>query len=302
MQTLITGGTGFVGRSLCAHLMNQGHRVTVIGTRRRSDAEIGSDPYTYIAADTTQPGDWQQAVAQSDLIVNLTGRTIFKRWTRRYKEQIYDSRILTTRHLVSALPEKSRAILLSTSAVGYYGDGEERILTEQSPNGEGFLASLARDWEAEARKAADRGVRVALMRLGIVLGTDGGALANMLPAFRKFAGGPLGSGRQWFPWIHIGDLIAAMQFLIERSDLSGAFNLCGPEPVRNRDFAKALGKAIGRPAAVPVPLLALKLALGEAAGALLAGQRAVPAALQAAGFEFRYGRLDAALEDLLKPI
>jgi NAD dependent epimerase/dehydratase family enzyme len=124
MQTLITGGTGFVGRSLCAHLMNQGHRVTVIGTRRRSDAEIGSDPYTYIAADTTQPGDWQQAVAQSDLIVNLTGRTIFKRWTRRYKEQIYDSRILTTRHLVSALPEKSRAILLSTSAVGYYGDGE----------------------------------------------------------------------------------------------------------------------------------------------------------------------------------
>ena len=302
MQTLITGGTGFVGHHLRAHFLNQGHRVTVIGTRPTFELEsdnIDASKYTYIQADTTQPGMWQQAAVQSDLIVNLTGRTIFKRWSKSYKRQIYDSRILTTRHLVTALPQESKTVLINTSAVGYYGDGGDRLLAEDAPNGSDFLAALAKDWEHEALQAAAKGARVVLARFGIVLGADGGALANMLPAFRKFAGGPIGSGRQWFPWIHIADLAGAIQFLADRDDLSGPFNLCGPQPVRNRELAQALGKTIGRPAVVTVPALALKLALGEGAHVLLAGQRAVPAALQAAGFEFQHPHLDRALGDLL---
>ncbi len=298
MKTLITGGTGFVGRYLSAHFLNQGHRVTVIGTRATPHG-IDAPGYTYIQADTTQTGGWQQTVAQFDLIVNLTGQTIFKRWTRRYRQQIYDSRILTTRHLVSALPDQNQVTLINTSAVGYYGDGGDRIFTEATPNGNDFLAGLARDWEAEALQAATKGTRVVLPRFGIVLGADGGALANMLPAFRRFAGGPLGSGRQWFPWIHIDDLVGAIQFLAGREDLSGPFNFCSPEPVRNGDFAKILGKTIGRPAAVSVPGFALKMALGQMAEVLLAGQRALPAALQAAGFEFRYPLADRALGSLL---
>lgn len=298
MQTLIAGGTGFVGRYLTARFLNQGHRVTVIGTRPKPDG-IDASRYAYIQADTTQPGAWQEAAAQSDLIVNLTGQTIAKRWSKRYKQLIYDSRILTTRHLVSALSDKSTPILINTSAVGYYGDGGDRILTEDAPHGDDFLATLAKDWEAEALRAVAKGARVVLPRFGVVLGADGGALANMLPAFRKFAGGPLGSGRQWFPWIHIDDLVGAIQFLADRNDLSGPFNLCGPEPVRNRDLAKAIGRTLGRPAAVPVPALMLKLAFGEMAEVLLAGQRAIPAALQAAGYKFRHAHLDPALEDLL---
>ena len=298
MKTLITGGTGFVGRYLSTHFLNQGHRVTVIGTRAKSDG-IDAPGYTYIQADTTQPGGWQQTVAQFDLIVNLTGKTIFKRWNRRYRQQIYDSRILTTRHLVSALPGQSQTTLINTSAVGYYGDGGDRTLTEEAPNGNDFLAGLARDWEAEALKAATKGVRVVLPRFGIVLGADGGALASMLPAFRRFAGGPIGSGRQWFPWIHIDDLVGAIQFLADREELSGPFNLCSPEPVRNGDFAKLLGKTIGRPAVVSVPGFALKMALGQVAEVLLAGQRVLPSALQAAGFEFQYPLAERALGSLL---
>jgi len=298
MKTLITGGTGFVGRYLTSHFLEQGHQVTVIGTRERL-CSFDSTRCTYLQADTAQTGDWQRAVAQSDLIVNLTGRTIFKRWTRRYRRQIYDSRILTTRHIVSALPEQSDTILINTSAVGYYGDGGEQTLTEASANGNDFLAGLAKDWEVEALKAVAKGVRVVLPRFGIVLGADGGALANMLPAFRRFAGGPLGSGKQWFPWIHIDDLVGALQFLVDHDDLKGPFNLCSPEPIRNGEFAKKLGKTLGRPAAVAVPRLALKLALGEVAEVLLAGQRALPAALLAAGFEFRYVDAAQALEELL---
>jgi uncharacterized protein (TIGR01777 family) len=298
MQTLITGGTGFVGRHLSAHLCGQGHRVTVIGSRRRPD-DLDPSRCRYLQADTSQPGDWQEAVSQSDLVVNLTGRTIFKRWTRRYRQQLYDSRILTTRHIVAALPEQTGTLLINTSAVGYYGDGGEQLLSETSPNGNDFLAGLSRDWEAEALRAAAKGTRVVLPRFGIVLGADGGALASMLPAFRRFAGGPIGSGRQWFPWIHIDDLVGAIQFFVDRDDLDGPFNLCSPEPVRNGEFARRLGRLLGRPAAVKVPGLALKLALGEAAEVLLAGQRAIPAALQAAGFAFRFADLDRALTDLL---
>jgi uncharacterized protein len=297
MQLLITGGTGFVGSHAKAHFLAQGHEVTLLGTRPAPEGIEGSR-CRYIQADTTEPGEWQQAVGQADLILNLAGRTIFRRWTRRYKAQIRDSRIRTTQNLVDALKPGRPAVLISTSAVGYYGDGGDAELTEEAPRGDDFLAALARDWEAAAMEAVAKGARVVITRFGIVMGR-GGSLAKMVPAFRAFMGGPLGTGQQWFPWIHMEDLVAGLDFLYRHPELNGVFNLCGPHPVRNRAFAQQLGKALDRPAVVPVPTLALKLMMGELADTLLASQRALPAKLLAAGFQFKYPHLDTALADLL---
>ncbi|MCJ8501908.1 TIGR01777 family oxidoreductase [Desulfatitalea alkaliphila] len=298
MQLLITGGTGFVGSHAQHHFLNQGHDVTLIGTRPAPEG-LDHARCRYIRADTTASGDWQEAVGQADLILNLAGRTISKRWTARYKTQIRESRILTTRNLVAALPAASRAVLISTSAVGFYGDGGEMELAETSPGGDDFLADLSREWEAAAMDATEKGARVVIARFGIVLGRDGGPLAAMVQPFRAFMGGPIGSGRQWFPWIHMEDLLAAIQFLYDHAELHGAFNLCSPNPVRNRELAQTIGKVIGRPAVMPVPALALKLMLGEMAEAVMASQRAIPAKLLAAGFQFQYSDLEPALVDLL---
>lgn len=298
MRVLITGGTGFVGTHLIRHCLESGHRVTALGTRKIHD-RIDHPGFCYCSADTTHPGQWQQYVAESDWIFNLAGRTIFQRWTRRSKQQIYDSRILTTRCVVDALPSRTEAVLVSASAVGYYGNGGDTELTESSPGGDDFLASVSRDWEREANKAEGRGGRVAVARFGIVLGADGGALAKMIPAFRSFIGGPLGNGRQWFPWIHIDDLTAACCHLASRDDLHGPFNFCAPQPVRNLEMARTLGKVLGRPAKMAVPPFVLKMMMGEMAGVLLGGQRAVPSRLTAAGFEFRYPKIDGALSDLV---
>lgn len=299
MQVLITGGTGFVGGHVIPRLQSSGHSVAAIGTR--AESRLSSQrSFQYIQADTTRPGAWQEAVAQADLIFNLAGRTIFRRWSTRYKQVIESSRIETTRRIVDALPDHSQAVLVSASAVGYYGDGGDEVLTEASAGGKDFLARLAGDWEAVAEQAAAKSVRVVTARFGVVLGADGGALAAMLPAFRSGVGGPVGSGRQWLPWIHIDDLVSALLFLAGHGDLQGPFNLCSPHPVSNKDFARALGSVLGRPAVMPAPAFALKLALGEMADVVLASQRVVPAKLLAAGFEFRYPLLEDALAALLK--
>ena len=215
MKIFITGGTGFVGTHLSRVCVDAGHEVTVVGSRSLS-ARAGSSPINRITADTTRPGAWQADAAAADLIFNLAGRNIFQRWTRKTKRRIYDSRILTTRNLVAALPADSRSVLISTSAVGYYGDCGDSELNEDSPAGNDFLADLARDWEHEALKAEARGMRVVLTRFGVILGPGGGALAKMIPAFKSFMGGPLGSGRQWFPWIHVQDLVKAADWLREK--------------------------------------------------------------------------------------
>lgn len=299
MKILITGGTGFVGTHLNRACMQAGHEVTVLGTRLHHPH--GGDPPRLhrVAADTTRPGLWQSHAAAADLIFNLAGRNIFQRWTRKYKQQIYDSRILTTRNLVDALPADGAAVLISTSAVGYYGNCGDMELNEDSPAGTDFLASLARDWESEALRAAAKGVRVALARFGIVLGSGGGAMAKMIPAFRSFLGGPLGSGRQWFPWIHIQDLVSALIFLARRSDLTGPFNLCAPHPVTNAAMAGVLGKVLGRPAKMPVPAFMIRMMAGELGDVLLSSQRTLPARLLAAGFEFDFAHIDAALADIV---
>jgi uncharacterized protein len=297
VNVLITGASGFVGSHLSRFLLEKGWRVTGLGTSRQSPLPR-DDRFSWISADTTIPGEWQTAVPGADVIVNLAGRTIFKRWTRSYKKQMHASRILTTRNLVAALPPDCSSIFLSASAVGLYGSQGDDILTEDTPAGADFLAALAGDWEMEALLAKKRGARVALMRFGVVLAAGGGALGKMVPAFRMFVGGPVGNGRHWFPWIHMADLIGAIDFLISREDLDGPFNFVAPGQIRNGDFARALGKSLGRPAVLPAPAFMLRLLLGEMGNTLLSSQRAVPERLQRTGFDFKFPDAAKALEDL----
>ncbi len=297
MHILITGASGFVGSHLSQALIDTDWQVTGIGTSR--DHILAQHTgFTWISADTTQPGPWQDAVPRADVIVNLAGRTIFKRWTKAYKKQMQASRILTTRNLVAALPPECGSVFLSTSAVGLYGSRGDDILTEDAPAGSDFLSVLSNEWEAEARQAEEKGARVALMRFGVVLAAGGGALGKMVPAFKMFAGGPVGSGHHWFPWIHMSDLIGAIEFLISRKDIDGPFNFVAPGQIRNGDFARTLGKSLGRPAVMPVPAFMLRLLLGEMGNTLLSSQRAAPDRLTKAGFDFQFPDAAQALEDL----
>ncbi len=296
MKFLITGGTGFVGSFLTQQLLNSGHDVTVIG---RAPAPVGhTDRFCAISADTTRRGPWQHALKDADAVINLAGMSIFKRWTPAYKRQIYDSRILTTRHVVEAMTGDRPQILISTSAVGYYGSRGDDILTESEPCGRDFLSLVGKDWEHAAFEAEKKNIRVAAARFGVVLGKSGGALKQMITPFKFFAGGPMGSGRQWFSWIHIADLLSGLMFMLENEKIQGPVNLCSPAPVTSGDLARILGSVLGRPAFIPAPSMALRLMLGEFADTLLASQRAIPEKLLASGFVFRFPELKDALVDL----
>jgi hypothetical protein len=295
MRILVTGASGFIGAHLCRSLLSRSHRVIGMG-RSSVKSRIDHEGYRFIAADTTRPGRWQQNLTEIDAVINLAGRSIFGRWTDAVKNDIRDSRILTTRHLVEGLAPGKGTIFLSASGVGFYGSRGDDILTEDEPAGEDFLARLSVDWEGEARIAAEKGARVVLTRFGVVLGAGGGALAQMIPAFKRFVGGPIGSGRQWFPWIHLEDLIAAVHFVLDHADISGPVNFCAPNPVLNRDLAAALGKVLNRPAFMPAPAFVIRMALGEFAEVLLGSQRAIPQKLQEHRFKFHYPDIEAALQ------
>ena len=298
MKILITGGTGFVGSGLSQRLLELGHEVTVIGSSNR--CRLAAHPQlTYVSADTTRPGAWQQRVAEHDGLINLAGRSVFNLWTPAYKESIYNSRILTTRNLVAALPATTEAVLLSASAAGYYGDGGETEKIETSSSGNDFLAQVCRDWESEANKATAKGARVVLMRFGVVLGQGGGAIATMKTPFQLGLGGPIGSGDQWFPWIHRDDLINAILFLLTAEECRGPFNFSAPQPVRQKDFARQLGAALHRPAFLPTPAFVMRLILGEFGRSLLQGQRVLPRALTESGYLFTYPELQPALKEIV---
>ncbi len=297
MKVFITGGSGFVGRHLLDRLLADGHHITVVGRRTRPD--LPEHPLlNYLSADTSRPGSWQAVVPDHQIVINLAGASVFKYWTERYKQEIYASRILTTRHLAQALPH-APVLFCSGSAVGYYGDRGEDILTEEEAPGDDFLAKVSRDWEQEAGAAEARGARVVLTRFGIVMGENGGALPLMVSAFRKYVGGALGSGRQWFPWVHIRDLVAAYQFIVDHAEVRGAVNFCAPKPVRNRELTHALAQRLNRPAFLSPPAFGVRLVLGELGASLLNSQRVVPAKLQKFGFKFQFPTFESALDDLI---
>ncbi len=302
MKIFITGANGLVGTSLGRFLLSEGHEVTGL-VRSEAKGRLLPAGETYVLGEGTRAGAWQDAVAGRDVLINLAGVPIFKRWTAAYKQLLRDTRIITTRNLVDAIPTEtgSSVTLLSTSAVGYYGFTGDEELDEAAPPGNDFLALLARDWEAEAVRAREKGVRVVLSRFGIVLGKDGGALPQMILPFRLFVGGPLGSGRQWFSWIHIQDLCRAAGFVIANSEIKGPINFTAPVPARNKDLAKAVGKVLRRPSIMPAPSFMIRLLMGEFGAVVLKGQRVVPHALQTQGFEFKFPDIEAALRNLLIP-
>jgi uncharacterized protein (TIGR01777 family) len=296
MKIFITGGTGFVGKSLAPALVRSGHEVSVLTRSGKGDLP----GISWIGGDPAQRGKWQESVREHGVVINLAGASIFTRWTEEAKKKIRDSRIQTTRHLLEAMEGGEGKTFFSTSAVGYYGFHGDEDLTEDSPPGGDFLALLARDWEAEAREAEKKGCRVVITRFGIVLGEKGGALGQMIPLFRKYLGGPLGSGRQWFSWIHIEDLTRAFLFLLEHRELSGPVNFTAPNPVRNKELAQALGRVLGRPAFLPAPGFLLRTVLGEFGSILLEGQRVLPGKLLQAGFQFSYPEIDGALRQVIR--
>jgi len=299
VKVFMTGGTGFVGAYLSRELVKLGHEVTIL-SRREQPSAVQRPGIRLVIGDPAQEGDWMGAAPEHDWIINLAGASIFGRWNAAYKQEIVESRIRSTRNLVIALAGGNRRQLFcSTSAVGYYGPRGDEVLTEDSPPDSDFLARLGVDWEAEALKARELGLRVVITRFGIVLGKGGGALGQMAPMFRRFLGGPLGSGQQWFSWIHQGDLARAFSFISEHPEIHGPVNLTAPNPVRNRDLARALGRVLHRPAWLPAPEFMIRLAMGELAESLLTGQRVIPKRLLDAGFKFNFPTIEAALKDLL---
>lgn len=297
MDYLITGATGFIGRKLVERLLAAGHEVNYLG-RKRSDTLDSRVAFHLWKPDEPPPLD---SISRLDAIIHLAGEPVAQRWNAEIKQRIYASRVEGTRKLVSAMAELRHkpVVIVSASAVGYYGNRGDEILTEQSAPGEDFLAKVCRDWESEALRAREFGFRVAMVRIAIVLGRDGGALKRMLTPFRLGIGGRFGGGRQWMPWIHIDDLVRLFIYAAENPAVSGALNGSSPHPVRNAEFAQALGRALHRPAFLTVPQSALKLVLGEAADSMVSSIRAIPEATQRTGFEFQYPELGRALESLL---
>ncbi|TLX61803.1 TIGR01777 family protein [Stutzerimonas nosocomialis] len=298
MHLLLTGGTGLIGRALCAHWQAQGHRLTVWSRRPEEVAR---------RCGTQVRGIGQLQALDSeplDAVVNLAGAPIADRpWTEKRRQLLWQSRVTLSDTLVDwlATREQRPAVLISGSAVGWYGDGGDLQLTEQAqPLTDDFASRLCRAWEDSASRAEALGIRVVRVRTGLVLAREGGFLQRLLPPFRLGLGGRLGNGQQWMPWIHLHDQVALIDFLLHHPQARGPFNACAPQPVRNQTFTRSLATQLRRPAVFAVPAFALKLALGELSGLLLGGQRAVPARLQAEGFGFRFETLDQALADLLR--
>ncbi len=298
MKILITGGTGFVGSALTKSLLKLNHEITIISSRSKSNLE-DHVKLRHLIADTTKEGDWQKHVSTMDVIINLAGRSVFHLWTEKYKKDIWNSRIQTTRNLVAAMEEGTNTVLLSASAAGYYGEGSEVEKRETAGSGDDFLAKVCKQWENEAFAAQKKGARVATMRLGVVLGSGGGAIATMKLPFLLALGGPIGSGKQWFPWIHLTDLVNAAISILQNDTMNGPFNFTAPSVTRQKEFAKTMGNILKRPAILPAPAIFMKLLLGEFGESLLQGQKVIPESLLKTGFTFSYPGIKKALEEIL---
>jgi uncharacterized protein len=300
MNIVVAGGTGFIGSSLVSLLRREGHGVVILTRDPARNSPPGD--VTRVRWDGTAQGDWAAKVRNADAVINLAGESIGAgRWTASRKRRIVDSRINATRALIEAIRtgENKPSLFVSASAVGYYGSVESGDVTEEHAPGSGFLADLCLRWEQEARAVSELGVRLVILRTGVVLGQKGGALQRMLLPFRLFAGGPIGTGRQWFPWVHRDDVCAVILYALGNGTLSGPVNLVAPETVDMKGFCGALGRALSRPSWLPVPAFALRAALGEMSGMILTGQRVVPAKLLAVDYPFRYPSLGPALASVV---
>ena len=300
MRVVITGGSGLIGRALTASLAADGHEVVILS---RSPEKVTGLPTGARAArwDGKSTDGWGQEVAGA-AVVNLAGESIASgRWTDERKRRLRDSRIHSTQAVAQAISEATEPakVLVQGSAVGFYGTRGSETITEDAAAGNDFLAKLAIEWEEASAPVESHGVRRAVARTGVVLDKKGGALPRILLPFKMFAGGPVGSGNQAFPWIHLADEVGAIRFLIDREDAAGPFNLTAPNPLTNREFAKVVGRVMGRPSFMPAPSFALRMMMGEMADLVLEGQKAVPARLQELGYAFRFETAEAALKELL---
>ncbi|MEG4961118.1 MULTISPECIES: thylakoid membrane protein ThyD [unclassified Microcoleus] len=305
MKVAIAGATGFVGSRLVEKLQAAGHQVVVLS---RDAAKAGrvfpasAYPNLQVVAYTpAESGDWQKSIAGCDAVVNLAGVPIAEeRWTEARQQAILDSRKLTTAKLVEAIVNANPrpSVLVSASAIGYYGTSETAEFDETSPAGNDFLAAVCKDWEAAAQPAKNAGTRLAILRLGIVLGM-GGALAKMLPPFKLFAGGPIGTGKQWFSWIHREDVVDLILYALQNSQVQGVLNATAPNPVRMNELCQTLGEVLSRPSWLPVPSFALEMLLGDGAKVVLEGQKVLPKQTLASGFQYQYPTLKLALAEIL---
>lgn len=303
---ILTGGTGLIGKALVQALIGRGDKVVLlVRNPEKAKAELPNLAGYYAWDAMSESGEWSAAVASADAVVHLAGTPVAARWNDDYKKQIYDSRIMSTRNLVRAIAQSHTKpkVFITASGIGYYGnqgyDESVPVLDESAPAATDFLAKVCIDWEKEAFEAEKSGVRAVAVRTGVVLSTKGGALEKMLTPFKLFAGGPIGSGKQWVSWIHIDDEVGLYLFAIDNEKVTGALNAVAPMPVQMQGFAEMLGKILFRPARFPVPKAALELLFGEAAGVIAEGQRVVPKRTLELGFSFTYPTLEGALRDVL---
>jgi uncharacterized protein len=300
MRVAVTGATGVIGSAVVRELTSRGDEVTALSRdAERARGKLGTQAETWADPKAEQPP--LDALRGRDAVVHLLGETVAQRWSDMARREIRDSRVLATRNLVDALgslPENERPrVLVSQSATGWYGQRGDERLDESAPSGDDFLAMLVRDWESEAHRAEEHGVRVVLTRTGVVLAESGGALDKMLPFFKAGIGGPVAGGRQYVPWVHLDDVARAIAFALDTEAASGPLNVTAPAPVTNKELSRTLGRVLRRPAFAPVPALAVKALYGEMAEIVTTGHRAVPARLEELGYTFRQPELEPALRD-----
>jgi uncharacterized protein (TIGR01777 family) len=304
MRLFLMGGTGLVGSRLVRRLLDRKDEIVLLTRRPEVARQKWGEAPKIVEGDPLQAGGWAGAVEDCDAVVNLVGEGVFnRRWRAGFKQLLYDSRIKSTANIVEALGKSPRTpagqpkTLVNASAIGYYGPHGDEELTEDSPPGDDFLARLCVDWEKAARAAEAHGVRTVIVRIGVVLDRAGGALKQMLTPFKFFAGGPVGSGRQYVSWIHHDDLVGLILLALDNAEASGPMNGTAPQPVTNKQFAKALGRALGRPSFLPTPKFALRVMLGPVAMLVTTGQRVLPKRALGLGYAFRFPEIEGAMRD-----